>query len=218
MCTRFYIEKENATLADIAQAATRSSLTRQFLVKIAKPMLTSGEIRPTDLVPVIAPNRNGEKAVFPMKWGFTINEKAAPLVNARVETAAQKPTFKESWERRRCIIPASWYFEWMHYRTTDVKTKTGDKYLIQPKGAEITWLCGLYRFEDGLPVFTVLTREPGQELAKIHDRMPLILPNEKVEAWIRPDSEPEKLIPCSLTDMIMEKAPSMESSQMKLPF
>jgi putative SOS response-associated peptidase YedK len=69
----------------------------------------------------------------------------------------------------------------------------------------MTWLAGLYRIEDGFPVFTVLTREPTQELRRIHDRMPLILPKELIDQWITPDSAPEDIIKHALTDMITEK-------------
>ncbi len=164
MCTRFYIEKENAELQDIILAAERSALTRKYVDKPAKPLLTSGEIRPTDVVSVIAPNQKGCRAVFPMKWGFSLPKSSSPVVNARVETASEKPLFKEHWARHRCIIPASWYYEWEHFPMPTGKTKVGRKYLIQPAGASITYLCGLYRFEDELPVFTILTREPDEEL------------------------------------------------------
>ena len=63
----------------------------------------------------------------------------------------------------------------------------------------------LYRIEEGFPVFTVLTREPSAELRRIHDRMPLILPKEKIDAWVRPDTKPETLLTYALTDMIFEK-------------
>jgi len=205
MCTRFYIKKTNAELLDIMEAAKRSALTRKFLEKLAKPLLTEGEIRPTDLVPVIASNQKEQRAVFPMKWGFTLHPKGSPLVNARVETAAEKPTFREAWERRRCVIPASWYFEWEHFTSPDGKTKTGAKYMLQSMDSTVTWLCGLYRFEDDLPVFTVLTREPGEELIRLHDRMPLILPADKVNDWIRPSQDPTELLSFALTDMVMEK-------------
>jgi putative SOS response-associated peptidase YedK len=164
---------------------------------------TAGEVRPTDVVPVIAPNRKGERAVFPMKWGFSGR---SLLLNARVETAASKPTFKESWERRRCVIPASWYFEWEHLTGSDGKKHTGDKFMLQPKGSTMTWLGGLYRIEEGLPVFVILTREPGEEIRFIHDRMPLILPEDAIDAWIRPDGDPEEVMKLALTDMMFEKA------------
>ena len=143
-----------------------------------------------------------------MKWGFTLQGSSQPLVNARVETAASKPTFKESWIRHRCVVPASWYYECKHYQTSDGKTKTGDKYLIQPKDSSVTWLCGLYRIEGDLPVFTILTKAPTEELAQIHDRMPLILPESLIDDWINPSLQPEKLIPHVLTDMVIERATS----------
>ena len=95
MCTRFYIEKENAELQDIIEAAERSVLTERFLLKLAKPLTKAGEVRPTDLVPVIAPNQKGQRTVFPMKWGFSLPKSTSPVVNARVETASEKPLFKD---------------------------------------------------------------------------------------------------------------------------
>ena len=77
--------------------------------------------------------------------------------------------------------------------------------MIQPKGSTITWLCGLYRIEEGLPVFVILTREPGEEIRFIHDRMPLILPEKYIDDWIRPDTKPEELLPEALTEMMFER-------------
>lgn len=141
--------------------------------------------------------------------GGAFRYRADPLiVNARLETASEKPTFREAWKSHRCIVPASWYYEWEHYQTSDGKTKTGEKYLIQPRGATVTWLCGLYRIEGELPVFTILTREPSAELRELHDRMPLMLPREAIGEWVRPDTRPETLLPYALTDMAFEKVPA----------
>lgn len=203
MCTRFYVEPDTEEFREIIAEAMSSPLARKF-VHAGSAVLQSGEIRPTNVVPVIAPDRNGRQAVFPMKWGFQIPGKSL-LVNARCETAAEKPSFREAWERRRCVIPASWYYEWEHLTGTDGRKKTGDKYMIQPRGSQATWLCGLYRIEDGLPAFTVLTRDPAGGLRKIHDRMPLILPKERIADWIRPDAKPGELLQYALTDMVFEK-------------
>lgn len=144
----------------------------------------------------------GGKAVFPMKWGFSGR---TLLMNARTETAPVKATFRDAWASHRCIVPASWYFEWEHIVGNDGKKRTGDKHLIQPKGSAMTWLCGLYRIEDGLPVFVILTREPGEEIRFIHDRMPLIMPGDYVDEWIRPDVKPEELVEAAMTEMVYEK-------------
>ena len=197
-------------LRPIIEAAKRSSLGMRMVNLLGKPLKTEGEIFPTDMVPVIAPNQNGKRTVFPMVWGFSIQGLDKPVVNARVETANEKNSFKEAWKSHRCIVPASWYYEWEHYLRPDGKTKTGDKYAIQPTGQEITYLAGLYQIQEyrGLkyPVFTVLTREPSEMIRKIHDRMPLLLPASVINDWINPEAKPEELIRCAQTDVMAEKA------------
>lgn len=108
------------------------------------------------------------------------------------------------------MIPCSWYFEWEHFRSPDGKwSKVGDKYLIQPKDSHTTMLAGLYRIEErkGLqvPVFSVLTRNAIGDLRGIHDRMPLILRREDVDAWVRPDGNPLEIAEKGLTEMCFEK-------------
>ncbi len=207
MCCRYYME-ESPDLRPYVEAARRSPLLEKMVAKLARPLTASGEVRPTNIVPVIAPSRKKEPAVYPMVWGFT--GKLAPLVNARSETAAVKPTFRESWEKRRCVIPASWYFEWEHRAAPDGTQKTGDKYMIQPAGASSLFLAGLYRMEKlgdlTYPVFTVLTKEPTEELRRLHDRMPVILPRSAVAAWIDPDGRPEAILGAALRDMIAIRA------------
>lgn len=205
MCTRYALDITQAELKEIIDIAKKSPLTTKFVDTHARPLITDGEVRPTDIVPVIAPNSKGEKCVFPMQWGFTARDNKRTLFNARLETADEKPTFKEAWQSHRCIIPASYYYEWEHFKSPDGKVKTGDKYAIQPTGCSTTWLCGLYRIEDGYPVFVVLTKEPTKELEKIHDRMPLMLPKEKINEWINPTSNPSDLVQFALSDMITEK-------------
>ena len=200
MCCRYWAA-ESPELRAIVEEMNRSPLVQKW--RKTKEIKTFGEIRPADVVPVIAPDRRGNRAVFPMKWGFSGR---SLLINARSETAGAKPTFQESWERRRCIVPASWYFEWEHIKDDGSRARTGDKYMIRPKDSAMTWLCGLYRIEEGLPVFVVLTREPDEKIRFIHDRMPLILPERCIEEWIRPDGKPEKLLGEALTEMDYNKA------------
>ena len=200
MCCRYWTD-QSPELRAIVEEMNRSPLVPKWLETTG--IVTYGEVRPTNVVPVIAPGRTGSRAVFPMKWGYS---ERTLLMNARSETAASKPTFREDWQRHRCIVPASWYFEWEHLTGNDGRKKTGDKYMIQPKGSSLTWLCGLYRIENGLPVFVILTREPGEEIKFIHDRMPLIMPEDLVNEWIRPDADPDELLQHALTDMAFEKA------------
>ncbi|MBR2696382.1 MAG: SOS response-associated peptidase family protein [Parasporobacterium sp.] len=202
MCTRYYIKKEDPVYVPIIRASERSPLYERFQADTGKTMITSGEIRPTDIVPVLASNKNGKLSAYPMRWGVHMADNRL-LFNARSETAGIKPFFREDWERRRCIVPASFYYEWNHQGTGK---KAAEKYSIHPSGSSITWLCGLYRFENDLPYFVILTRAPEGDLKNIHDRMPLILPEGLVKEWIRPETDPSILLNAALTDMVMERA------------
>ena len=213
MCTRYYVEL-SPELRPIIEEARSSSLAAKMVHNLGRPVITQGEVRPTDIAPVIATGSRGGRAAFPMIFGFSQADhenmkRSHPLLNARVETADQKPTFKECWQRRRCIVPAAWYFEWEHLKRPDGTTKAGDKYAIQPSGASVTWLAGLYRIENGYPFFVILTREPAGELARIHDRMPLILPETAIAGWINPGTPADVVKEISagaLTEVVVERA------------
>ena len=125
MCTRYYMELSPELKPYIDRART-SPLTARMIAKMGRPLKTEGEIRPADIAPVIAPDRSRNASVFPMIWGFTNpHEGGQPLVNCRVESAKDKPLWKESWRRRRCIIPCSYYFEWEHFTTPDGRKRPG---------------------------------------------------------------------------------------------
>lgn len=207
MCTRFYVA-ENLFLPFITRAR-QTALAEQFMTVLGKPTFLSGEIHPTELAAVLAPDKAGRMAVFPMMWGFTVSDFESPIINCRLETADRKNLWKDSWFRRRCVIPAAWYYEWEHFHSADGSVKTGSRYLVQPRGVEVTWLAGLYRYETHkgieVPVFAILTRAPSPDLHRLHDRMPLILGKESVAEWIRPDGVPEKAAEAALTEMIAEK-------------
>ena len=72
---------------------------------------TSGEIFPSDIVPVLANNRQMNIEPFAMRWWYSFPN-SRPIINARSETASQKALFKDGMLQRRCLIPASNYFEW----------------------------------------------------------------------------------------------------------
>ena len=106
MCTRFYVEPDTEEIREIIAEVQRSQLSGKY-IKAGNTILTSGEIKPTNVVPVIAPNRNGQRAAFPMKWGFQIPGRSL-IFNARTETAAEKPAEHNSpltvfplWRSRR---------------------------------------------------------------------------------------------------------------------
>jgi len=199
MCCRYYTD-DSPLLRPFVEEMNRSPLLRAFGEGAAAPF--PGEVRPFQVAPALATGRAGRRAVFPMRWGF---RGKSLLINARTETAGEKPLFREAWAGHRCALPASGYFEWEHTELPDGKRKTGSRYRFRRPEGELIWLCGLYRLEGGLPCFVILTREPGESVRPIHDRMPLILPEEAAREWVRPESRPEELLPLALTRVVPEK-------------
>ena len=193
------------SLRPIVEAAKQSKLMENNMDRLKRPLITSGEVTPDSLVPVIATGQGGARKVFPMIWGYRVEGLNRPLFNARTETAMVKKSFADSWKEHRCIVPASWYFEWEHHTTPGGRKVTGQKYAIKPKETELTWLCGIYRLENNYPHFVILTREPGEGIAFIHNRMPLILPDEAVNDWINPVYDPSIVLQNAITDCIYEK-------------
>ena len=200
MCGRVYIAPADPELRELIKEMNRSGLASRFTEKEGSLLQPEGEIFPSSVLPVLAASKAGMQRVFPMKWGFSSPK--GLLINARAETASEKPTFRESWTGHRCVIPASWYFEWEH----DEKKKAGQKYALRPEEQGLIWLAGLYRMENGLPVFVILTRPADESIAWMHDRMPVMLPRKKISRWISPDTDPEDILKTCLTRVRWERA------------
>lgn len=159
---------------------------------------TEGEIFPTDIVPIVSNNKQKEIKAFPMQWGYKpFQQGGRPLINARSETASEKSMFKKSMEERRCLIPASHYYEWEGQKGS--KTR----HFIQPIDEETFFMAGLYRYESekNIPVFTILTRDAAPDIKFIHHRMPVILPEGARTDWLNLDYNADEIIQAAMLDM-----------------
>ena len=205
MCCRYFYDRSEETMQWMAKQAEESRLTERFRERTGHELTCSGEVFPAMVVPVLATSRTGEQKCFPMQWGYRMDDRRM-IVNARVETAAKKTMFFRSWQNRRCAVPAAWYYEWEHFILPNGRKGNGQKFSFRPEGGSITWLCGLYRMEDGLPRFVILTREASEKIASIHDRMPLILQERDVPEWILPSGDAAGIAGRALTEMLIQKA------------
>jgi putative SOS response-associated peptidase YedK len=113
-----------------------------------------------------------------MKWGFA-GFSGKPIINARSETALQKPMFQQAMLERRCLIPASGYYEWQ--KSGAEKTK----YRFYLSGGPM-YFAGCYRQDKNSPLanFVILTRQAVGGVEAIHERMPVIISKRQVEAWL----------------------------------
>jgi putative SOS response-associated peptidase YedK len=159
-------------------------------------------IYPTEAAPVIV-SENGRTEIRPMRWGLIPHwakdeSLGKKLFNARVETAAQKPAFRDAWQKRRCLIPATGFYEWNHNSATGEK----EPHHFHLPNNEIFCFAGLWETWERLPpkqaelfdvpnnlhgtmaqTFTILTTSPNKLVSKYHDRMPVMKLNA-IGDWI----------------------------------
>lgn len=207
MCGRFYIESDDTPdeLIDLMNRAECLAQKQDGAFRLKR-----GEIRPGDCAAVIAMNRASQRSSFAMQWGFRMDRQL--LINARSESAHAKPTFRESLRDRRCLIPASAYFEWDH------RVKPLPKYRFALPDARVLYLAGLYRFEEArpFPVFTVLTRDAAPHIACFHDRMPVILPPEMHDAWLDRAQSPQEVLAAAVTQLVWTRVHDGGAEQLSL--
>lgn len=127
------------------------------------------------------------------KWGLVPSWAKDPkigyrMINARIETAAEKPSFRRAWVKRRCLLPADGYYEW--YAGEGPKQPF---YIHRADGASLA-MAGLFEFwkdgDDWLVTTCVLTTSAPDGLGRIHDRMPLLVPAENWTMWLDPEHPP----------------------------
>ncbi|HRH40849.1 MAG TPA: SOS response-associated peptidase [Pyrinomonadaceae bacterium] len=145
-------------------------------------------IAPTQIIDVVLETK-GERIINQLKWGLIPgwakdDSLAAKMINARAETLAEKPSFKNAFKSRRCIIPATGFFEWK-------KTKEGKQpFYFHLKDKELFGFAGLYenwldkQTGELLETCTIITTEANTVLQPIHERMPVILKPEDYDQWL----------------------------------
>lgn len=185
MCGRFNFPKKSES--PILRAVLYDLEQRNIPVK-------TGDVFPGDMAAVVANNRKLEPQAFAMEWGYKTQD-GKRIFNARSESASSKAMFSDGMRQRRCLIPAAHYYEWQ--KTQDGKVK----FEIAPKDSNGFWLAGIYRIENGFPVFSVLTKEPVESIAFIHNRMPVILPQIAMADWLNPRYSGEEVLRAAVSEM-----------------
>jgi len=168
-----------------------------------------GEVFPTDTAPVITQNDTGI-AFESAKWGFKRFDGKGVIINARSETIRTKSTFSKHLETGRCVVPAGEFFEWE-------KTDSGKiKHYAKDRDGNLLFMAGLYRDHNNEREFVIITKEASGEIAKIHDRMPVILRTEQLEDWLSGRITPEDLEKMEIDITVMPCDDVRDSGQTSL--
>jgi putative SOS response-associated peptidase YedK len=149
-------------------------------------------LTPMQDLPVYGLNAEGQPRMRLMTWGLIPRWARDPAIgarlnNARAETAAVKPAFREAWRRRRCLVPMNGFYEWQREGGARVP------HYFSMRGGGLFAVAGLYdTWRDGAGQvrvsFAVLTTAANALMAPIHDRMPVIVPPQDYAAWLDRDN------------------------------
>jgi putative SOS response-associated peptidase YedK len=175
--------------------ATPQELVEHFGIDPPPALAPRFNIAPSQLVAAVGLKPDGvRRGLILVKWGLVpdwANDAKPGPINARAETIASKPTFRDSFLHRRCLIPAPGFYEWA--------AEGGKKlpHFIHKKGGGLLGLAGLWSLwkGDGKPLLTccVVTTTANELVRPLHDRMPVILRPEDYGAWLDGDTDADEL-------------------------
>lgn len=167
-------------------------------------------IAPSEEIPIVRDDEARERELVFVRWGLIPawvkdpSELRLSLFNARAESVADKPSFRSAFRQRRCLIPASGFYEWQ------AQEDGKQPWFIKSKDGQPLALAGLWerwsRGEERIESCTIITVAADQLLQPIHKRMPAIIPREHFTAWLdpaegNPDLLEELLVPAASTEL-----------------
>lgn len=190
MCGRYTLTTPAELIAEVFEVEESAGLEPRY------------NIAPTQEAPIVRiSRRSGGRALRPARWGLIPYWADDPaignrMINARAESAAEKPAFRDALRRRRCLVPADGFYEWQRRgrgpkQPYHVRLEDGS-----PFGFAGLWERWRRGPEDWVESFTILTTEASPRVAPIHDRMPLVLAPDHFAAWLDPQvDDPARLRP-----------------------
>jgi putative SOS response-associated peptidase YedK len=176
-----------------------AAIRAKFSVPAVPDFLANWDLRPTDSAPVVrlathGPAR-GERECALLRWGLVPSwakdlKFGSRCINARAETVATAPAFRDAFRTRRCLVPVSAFYEW----TGPVGRKTRWRIALDAAAGEASpfALAGLWAWwrdpaqpdAAGIETYTIVTTAANAQMAPIHDRMPVVLPKDRYAAWL----------------------------------
>ncbi|HAQ08365.1 MAG TPA: hypothetical protein DCR24_12915 [Bacillus bacterium] len=192
------------------------SLTDQFNFEFFEDLDARYNIAPgQDILTVIDSGNSNRREGVRMRWGlipfWADDEKIGyKMINARAETIDEKASFKSALKKRRCLILADGFYEWKK----DGETK--QPYRFGLKSKKPFALAGIWEnwSKNGKSITscTIITTEPNKMTRKVHDRMPVILPEDKIDVWLNPAIDESSELKKLLVPLQAEKMESYQVS------
>lgn len=152
-------------------------------------------IAPTQEAPVVAEDRKGRRAGL-LTWGLVPgwrDEPGAGLINARCESVSEKPSFREAFERRRCLVPADGFYEWSREGGAKVP-----HWIHAPDGSLLSFAGIWERWsrpgEAPRHTFAILTTDANPDVAPLHERMPVVIAPADRDAWLDRSTDRQRLL------------------------
>jgi putative SOS response-associated peptidase YedK len=184
MCFRIEQEFENPQ-------ALMDDLKRAFGDVVIHEIISGVNIALTNQATVVYEDQDAVQ-VTAMRFGLVpswAKEPNSKLGNSRSETAHEKPSFRAAFKRRRCLIPVTGFYEWR--MDPGEKRKTPYKVTVVGQDQPVFYLAGLWEFWEPqqLLSFSILTTDPNEFMANLHNRMPVILPDDVHDMWLDPANE-----------------------------
>ena len=198
MCCRYYYEDK---IRDMMEEIMDSQCIRHDEPLSVEP---GRDVFPSEASMVIC-EKGGSMTASDMRWGFANPYRKGLIINARSETAMDKALFRDSIMNRRCIIPASGFYEWDAYKA---------RFRFFLPGNEPVLLAGFYREEQKVPRYTILTTEANESMKPVHDRMPLIIGRDEIRAWISDNERLPEFLERPQVRLIREQ----DSGQIRMDF
>jgi len=178
MCARYSLSHGDQSFAEVFDLAEVPEVEPRW------------NVAPTQTAPVIVEGPRGVRRVEPMRWGLVPPWADDPsignrMINARSETAAEKPSFRAALKARRCLVPADGFYEWQAVGRAKqpVHIRRRDRGVFAIAGLWEVWKKG----GEPLETFTILTTAPNDLLRPIHDRMPVIVASADFGRWLDPE-------------------------------
>lgn len=183
-----------------SQTHTGEAIAAAFQLSTVPDLRPCYNIAPTHSVSVITQSRGAKERLHHHKrWGLVPGwakdkKLGNRLINARSETLAAKPAFRNAFQRRRCLVVADGFYEWQAALPSPTQRQAKQPFFIQLKSRSPFAFAGLWeRWQDPQthqPLFscTILTTQPNSLMASIHHRMPVILPPDAYDTWLDPSS------------------------------